>query len=287
MSMSRNSFRYFLYLGLIGCFLFILVFSLSKISAQTGDLKIVILNVGQGDALFIQTPSKFQILIDGGPGAGVLSELGRVMAPWDRSIDMLVATHPDQDHIGGLPDVVHAYRISRHVDSGFSDEKSLAQEYRKLLNEKEIEQFIVRSPERISLEDGVTLSFLNHWEEKDMDSNDSSLILRIDYGEASFLFTGDASSDIESRLINTEYEHLDVDVLKLGHHGSKTSTSELFLEATTPHMAIISAGKNNKYGHPSKEVVDRIRSYRIPSVCTCDVGRITFTSDGKRIFMRR
>ncbi len=285
--MNKAFIKYFLYIGCVGLLLLVCVLIVNKTSSQEGVLKVIALNVGQGDAIFIQTPSKFQILIDGGPGAGVLSELGRVMPPWDRSIDMLIATHPDSDHIGGLPDVLGAYRVGREIDSGFSDEKPLAKRYRELLNEKEIEQFSIRSPEDILLPDGVRVSFLNHWEEKDTDSNDSSVITRIDYGEASFLFTGDASSEIESRLINTVYKDLDVDVLKLGHHGSKTSSSELFLEATTPHMSIISAGKDNKYGHPHKEVMNRILKYHIPAVCTCDVGRVVFTSDGKRLFMRR
>lgn len=248
----------------------------------------VFLDVGQGDAVFIETPSHRQILVDAGVGAGILAELGRVMYPWDRTIDMVIATHPDNDHIGGIPDVLDHYRVARMIDNGFGPEgKHITEIYHEKIGyESDVEHQISQVPQRLDLGDGVILTFLHTIIDDIADSNERSLLMRLEYGEASFLLTGDAGTSIENYLIEEQYEYLDVDVLKLGHHGSNTSTSDVFLQATTPNIAVISAGRNNSYGHPHEAVLRRLDKYDIESVCTCEEGRITFQTDGVELVMK-
>ncbi len=279
--------RLFVYVPLVLCLVVIVFIVYSFWEQQTGPLKVSFLDVGQGDAIFIQTPSKKQILIDSGIGAQVLSELGQVMMPWDRTLDMVIATHPDKDHIGGFPDIFQNYTVASVVDTGFDTDKDIARMYRSAVLEEGSKYVQVNYPETVALDDGVTLYFLRSVPFEELNTNEGSLAIRLDYGETSFLFTGDAGIGVEFDLIKNQYQQLDVDVLKLGHHGSKTSSSELFLRATTPNMAVISAGINNSYGHPSKEVVDRLDFFNIPRVCTCDEGRITFISDGSVLNMKK
>ena len=254
---------------------------------KESPLKVIFLDVGQGDAIFIQTPSKKQILIDSGPGPQILSELGQVMLPWDRTIDMVIATHPDKDHIGGFPDVFDQYAISSVIDNGFNADKEIADDYESGVNDEHTQHITINHPDAITLDDGVKLSFLRSIHDDIINENDGSIALRLDYGVSSFLFTGDAGVAVEFDLVKNQYDQLDVDVLKLGHHGSKTSSSELFLNATTPNMTVISAGLNNSYGHPHKEVMERLDFLKIPSMCTCSEGRITFMSDGEVLEMRK
>src|SRR3989338_123171 len=280
---------------LFACILIIVwrVMSHKLVNVSESVLKVVFLDVGQGDSIFIETPSHIQILIDAGAGSKILEELGTVMKPWDRSIDIIIATHPDKDHIGGLPDVLENYEIQTIIDNGFDADKQIVKHY---LNNVEIEvktenakHIIHRMTSVTDFSDGVELSFLQSLGENDkeiINSNDGSLIVRVEYGESSFLFTGDASSDVEELLISNNPTLIDVDVLKLGHHGSKTSSSQHFLDTVTPTMAVISAGINNSYHHPHPSVLSMLKSKNIPYLCTCDHGRITFISDGTSIFLR-
>jgi competence protein ComEC len=201
------------------------------------------------------------------------------MMPWDRSIDTIIATHPDKDHIGGFPDVLEHYVVKNVIDNGFSTEKSLAREYRSLVDDEGSQYMQMITPEKIELDDGVVLNFIRDYGKSqfDLDSNDGSIALRIDYQGYSFFMMGDAESDVEESVLrDVDPELLNVDILKLGHHGSKTSSTEEFLRATSPNIAVISAGLNNSYGHPHKEVTDRLDMLNIPYVCTCERGRISF-----------
>ncbi len=258
--------------------------------AESNLLKVHFLDVGQGDAIFIEAPNGKQVLIDGGrPDNKVLAELAEIMPIGDRTIDIVVATHPDADHVGGLTEVLKRYKtklllISQEGDTSIA--KALLDEYRDL----EISGFYARQGMRFLLdaEHGIVADIL--FPDRDVrgwEANAGSIIMRLTYGEQSFLFTGDAEAGVEGALVKAIPGLIDVDVLKLGHHGSKTSSSEIFLKAVTPEIAIISAGKNNSYGHPAPEVMARLKKFSIPSLSTQDQGTITFVTDGTRLSLKK
>lgn len=272
--------------------------------ADTGLLKVSFLDIGQGDSIFITTPNGTQVLIDGGAGSKVLEELGRVMPFWDRSIDMIVATHPDSDHVGGLIEVLNTYEVESILepDSGEvrADEKggaALAFEVaQRAEQEKGAKALIARRGQVYVLDEGdenpgdeVTLSIL--WPDRELnaevESNSISIVARLDYGETSFLLTGDAPAAVETYLLGLEdgQSWLEADVLKVGHHGSKTSTSKAFVQAVSPQYAVIQVGESNSYGHPHAEVIENLRDVEV--LRTDTDGRVSFTSNGKDLILRK
>lgn len=260
--------------------LIMLVVGIWLVGNAPGKFKVVFLDVGQGDAIFIQTPDRYQVLVDTGIGKSVVSELGSVMRPWDRSLDLVVITHPDADHYGALADVFGQYAVDRVIDNGFYFHPDFA-DYRDLIETEGSAHTRPVDGHTIRTTDDTLFTFISvpAYGTHD-DKNEDSIIMRIDHDDASFLLTGDAGIEIEQQLAFGVPELLDVDVLKLGHHGSKTSTSELFLRMTTPSMAVVSAGEDNRYGHPHTSVTDLLEKHDIPVVCTCE-GRVGFVWDEK------
>jgi competence protein ComEC len=253
---------------------------------KPGNLKVSFLDVGQGDAIFIETPSHRQVLIDGGKNRKVVSELGKQMAFGDRSIDVIIATHPDADHIGGLPEVFSSYKVGLYVEPGAESENSIDDLLRERVAKEGIETLFARGGETIDFGDGAKLmiifpnSDVTGWE-----TNDASIVARLIYGDRSFLFTGDAGIRTENILMSLAPELMDVDVLKAGHHGSRTSTSLSFAQAASPTYAVISAGKDNTYGHPHKEVLDILKKVGAEIKSTAESGTIIFASDGQSLEM--
>jgi competence protein ComEC len=245
-------------------------------------LEVVMLDVGQGDAFFIEAPSGTQVLIDGGRGTAVLRALSEVMPFWDRTIDVVVATHPDADHIGGLVDVLERFKVGHILESSVKNDSSTFSAYERA---REAESAVMVAPSRgtrIKIDDSVVLTVLSQEVVATSDTNEASIILRLDYGQTSFLFTGDASKEVERELLQF-HELLDVDVLKVGHHGSDTSTSTEFISATSPEFALISAGRDNSYGHPDDEVLDRLKSANVRIFRTDAHGTVRLVSDGQSI----
>lgn len=246
-------------------------------------LAVSFLDVGQGDSILIEGPTGIQVLVDGGKDRSVLRELPRVMHPLDRSIDAVVATHPDADHIGGLPDVLARYRVSTLVASGREGDSS---EYERIedasAREPNAVRVLAREGMRIHLGGGAYADILHPEDNvaKLKGTNDASVAMRLVYGETEFMLTGDAPSWVEDRLVEAYGSRLRSDVLKAGHHGSKTSTSAVFLDAVDPSIVVVSAGKDNSYGHPHGEVVDRVLASNAALRSTADAGTITFVSDG-------
>ncbi len=276
----------------------ILIFSLFIIASSLwyklslGDsngsyMKVVFLDVGQGDAVYIEAPNGKQVLIDGGPNASLISSLSGVMPFADRSIDMIIATHPDMDHIGGFPVLLDNYKVSNIIENGGTSTSEVYAELEEKILKNNVNKIIAKRGMHIVLDDkkNIYLDILfPDRDAKDLESNDGSIVGKLVYGENSFLFTGDASLYTENQIEwNEKDTTLDSDVLKLGHHGAKTSSSLLWLEKVTPEVAIISAGKNNKYGHPSEEVIDRLDTLKIPYLNTANIGNIIFKSDGKKL----
>jgi len=249
-------------------------------------LTVSFLDVGQGDAILIEGPTGIQMLVDGGKDRSVLRELARVIGPLDRSIDMVVETHPDADHIGGLPGVFALYNVSyfltpdRMNDTSFSE--GLAAAVASETGQKEI---VARQGMRIHLGDGAYADVL--FPEGDVaklrDTNDASVIMRVVYGETEFLLTGDAPAWVEDRIVSAYGTALESDVLKAGHHGSRTSTGDNFLTAVDPAVVVVSAGTDNSYGHPHPDVLERVTVSGASVFSTAEEGTITFVSDGLTI----
>jgi len=245
-------------------------------------LNVYFLNVGQGDAIFIDSPQHTRVLVDGGKNRKVLTELGKILPFADKRIDVVIATHPDADHIGGLPEVVSRYKVGMFMEPGVKSLNSIDDELHRRLDEKNTAKLIARRGMTINLGGGAKLQILfptqdvSNWE-----TNRASVVGRLTYGDRKFLLTGDSPIPIEKVLISLDEKMLDVDVLKAGHHGSRTSTSLEFAEAVSPDYAVISAGKDNSYGHPHQEVLDILEKVGSKILSTAERGTIKFETNGK------
>lgn len=253
-----------------------------------GDLlKVYFLDIGQGDSILIETPSRNHLLLDGGPNKKVLTELGRILPFGNKTIDVMIESHPDKDHIGGLPEVVSRYDVGIFLEPGVESENSIDDELHSRLQAKNIPQILARRGMVINFGDGVKLKILfpnqdvSRWE-----TNDASIVAKLEYGENSFLLTGDSTIKVENILLKLDPKVLDSDVLKAGHHGSRTSTSLTYAEAVSPDYAVISAGKDNTYGHPHQEVLEILNKVSAQIVSTIDLGTIKFETDGKTLELK-
>jgi competence protein ComEC len=266
----------------------IVVFDLAK----PQFLEVIFFDVGQGDAIFIETPQRHQFLIDGGPSSAILEKLGKEMLFWDRSIDLVILTHPEKDHLIGLIEVLKRYKIENILWTGVLRDIPEFKEWQKLIKEEKAKVKIAQAGQKIifsSRSDFVDkyVDILHPFENLDgqefKNSNNTSIISKLNFNEISFLFTGDAYESVEKKLLEKETE-LRSDVLKVGHHGSKTSTCEEFLEIVSPEIAIIQVGEN-KYGHPHPEVLERLKKFGTKILRTDEDGDIKIISDGEKILM--
>ncbi|PIR68526.1 hypothetical protein COU49_00595 [Candidatus Nomurabacteria bacterium CG10_big_fil_rev_8_21_14_0_10_35_16] len=245
------------------------------------QLTFAMLDVGQGDALFIESSSGTQVLIDVGPPRKIIGELSRLMSPLDRYIDAVIITNPDQDHIGGFTDVLEIYKIGKIFESGTINNSKI---YQNLLTEagnKNIPRFLAKKGMKLHLGDGAVIDILfPDRDVSDWTPNDGSIIARLTYGDTSIMLTGDSTIKTEKIILaNNPSENLASDILKVGHHGSRTSTSNSFLKAVSPKYALISNGKNNKYGHPHQEIVDTLEQFGAKILRTDLLGTIVFFCD--------
>lgn len=258
-----------------------------------GMLSVTFLDVGQGDAIFIESPTGMQMLIDGGPDAAVLRRLSEGMRFFDRSIDIVLATHADKDHIGGLADVLERYEVAEIVMTENRGESAAAETFFERADAEHARIVYARRGMQYDLGGGTVLTVL--FPDRDpslLESNTSSIVARLVYGDVEFLFTGDSPQAIEEHLVMLDRgapsaswrSELRSDILKAGHHGSRTSTSELFLDAVRPKYAVISAGKDNTYGHPHKEVLAVLAEIGAEIKNTAEEGSITFVSDGRELW---
>jgi competence protein ComEC len=251
------------------------------------ELTVSFLDVGQGDSIFIESPSGGQLLIDGGPDRSVLRELGKQMKWYDRHIDVVIATHPDTDHVAGLFDVLKRYDVDYIFRPGIKHDAQAAQSLLKEIANEDAEEFLARRGQRIDLGDDVRLEILfPDRDVSDVETNTGSIVARLIYGETSFLFTGDSPQAIEKYLASIDGKNLKSDVLKVGHHGSKTSSATDFLGFVSPKYGVLSRGCDNRYGHPHQEVLDELERFEIEVADTCEDGTITYVSDGQNIHIK-
>jgi len=247
-------------------------------------------DVGQGDAIFIVSPQRHQVLIDGGPGPAILEKLAIEMPFYDRSLDLIVLTHPERDHISGLIEVLKRYEVENILWTGVVRNNSEYEEWIELIREEKAKIFIAKFGQKIIcpgshpeekrgyMEILHPLENLEGQEFKN-NSNDTSIVVKLVFNKDTFLFTGDISSKIERDLKLANLQ-LKTDILKVAHHGSKYSSSDYFLESALPEIAVIQVGKNS-YGHPTEEVLRRLEKFAIKILRTDLDGDIKIVSDGK------
>lgn len=255
-----------------------------------GLLTVSFLNIGQGDSILIESPTGTTALIDGGPTAGVLREIGKVLPWYDRSIDLIIPTHPDSDHISGLIDVLERYRVGYIVQSSVLGTTAT---WRTLENsiaadtKKGTRLVTATRGQIIDLGGGAYLEVLSPDRRvPNLETNMGCVITRLVYGSTSFMLDCDAPQAMENYLVSLDGPDLHADVLKAGHHGSRTSSSPLFVGYVDPQYAVYSRGCNNIYGMPHAETVATFKAFNIPTLDTCTRGTITFTSDGKKVSLK-
>ncbi len=242
-------------------------------------LQVAFFDVGQGDAILISQGSR-QILIDGGPsGQKLMEKLGEYVPFWDREIEAIISTHPDADHISGLVDAMKNYTVDQAIESGAKSEAQVFGAYEKIIKEKNIEKQIAARGMKIKISGGAELEIFHP--ESSMkniaqkDTNEASVTAKLSFGENSFLFTGDLPVTVENQLMNDNLP-LFANVLKISHHGSKSATSAQFLDLVHPQEAIISVGKNNRYGHPAAETLGRLNNKNIKILRTDESGDVVY-----------
>ena len=252
-------------------------------------LEVTFFDVGQGDAVFITTPKGHQILIDGGPDSIILEKLANEMPFWDGTIDLIVLTHPHADHLKGLIDVLERYKVENIIWTGINYDSQLYQQWQRMIEKEGTEIHIAKAGQRIISSNAILeilhpLESLEGLEIKNLDN--TSVSVKLIFRENSFLFTGDAYQEIELDLMEKLQEKLKSDVLKVGHHGSRTSSAREFIEQVLPETAVISVGRDNKYGHPHQEVLDAFDKYGITVLRTDQTGDIKIFSDGENLTIK-
>jgi competence protein ComEC len=241
--------------------------------------KVVFLDVGQGDAILFQSGSK-QVLVDGGPGMDVLRRLGEEMPWFDRRIEVVVLTHPQSDHMEGLLHVIERYDVGMVLLPRVMSSTQMQKVWLEKIIEKDIPYRFAWSGQELLVGD-LKLSVLNPFDVEEAEVatranvNNASVVMRADFKEMSFLLTGDMEKRVEKLVIEeVDNEVLDTDVLKVGHHGSKSSSREELIEVVSPQLAVISVGGDNKYGHPHEDVLNRLVD--IPVMRTDEIGSVRF-----------
>ncbi len=257
-------------------FVFFLYLS-SQIYLDAKPLEVIFFDVGQGDSILIQKGMR-QILIDGGPsGKTELAKLGQYIPYSDREIELVIATHPDRDHIAGLIDAAQNYKIDRVLLTGAEKDTQIYKEWKDVLSYNKTETLEVSKGTEVKF-DGVNMEIIHPQTKVKAsvgDANNSSIVARLDWGDSSFLFTGDIESGAEKEILESGV-NVDVDVLKIAHHGSKHSSSDAFLNAVSPKEAVISVSANNSYGHPTEEVLDALQKRNIQILRTDEKGDIIY-----------
>lgn len=251
------------------------------------DLAVYFFDVGQGDAILIRTPVGHNIVIDGGPDNGVVYRLGHYLPFYSRTIDLLILTHPDSDHLTGLNEVLTRYQVKNILVTGNSFYSATYDQWLELIAQKNINVLIAGRINYITLGNNLNLEVLypitSLFGKEIKEINSASVVARLVYGQTSFLFTGDATKEVETEIVDY-YHNLQSTVLKIGHHGSDTSSGAEFLAEVDPALAVISVGQDNKFGHPKPAVINRLNQAGILTVLTSQLGDIMIFSNGSQIW---
>ena len=262
-----------------------------NLSLPDGELRVTFLDVGQGDAIYVQGPGGEQVLIDGGPDPlPVLRALGERMPFWDRSLDLVVLSHADADHLGGLPEVLRRYRVAAVLDNPFFRDSPGWREWQAVLREKDVTVLQAQEGQVVKLGKELVLRVLHPPEPPlggtGADANNNATVLQLRYGDATFLLTGDVELAAELSMMSQGLE-LESTVLKVAHHGSRSSTGTEFLERVNPWLAVITAGQGNRFAHPTTEVMGRLVGSMGQEMVflTCRHGSVEVATDGRRLWV--
>lgn len=265
-------------LALIG----ILVWTADWQKPVNGKFVVNILNVGQGDATYLQFPNGEDALIDGGPGKRVLEELGAVMPYWDKEINLLIITHNHADHIEGLLEVLKRYKVDEVWLSGAIHTSHEYIQLLQIIKDKKIPSKIVMAGD-VGKYDEVEVKVIypmEKWQgQTPGDQHEATVVTRWLYGKFSVLGTGDLGLEHINQLVNSG-EYITSTILKVPHHGSATGLNKEFLEMVAPKVAVISVGRNNRYGHPSQSAINLLKNFGVKIYRTDEDGRIRIKSDG-------
>jgi competence protein ComEC len=260
----------------------------TALSRDDAPLSVTFLDVGQGDAALIEGPGGQRILVDGGPSAAAVRDaLGRNLPFYDRRIDLVVLTHPQADHMAGLPAVLDRYDVGGVMTTRFANKTDLYHDWTAFLATSRLPVVTATRGQSIDLADGARLTVLNPTSSTRLtgpeELNDTSIVLRLTMGKVSYLLTADISDATEAALISRGTD-LRSTVLKVPHHGSKTSTSPAFLRRVDPIIDVVSAGEDNPFGHPAPEVLSRLEGDAV--FRTDEDGDITVSTDGERVWVQ-
>lgn len=286
---NLRKFGQWYFLGLVALAAIFIWSQIFLVEARRGRLFLRVFDVGQGDAVFIEAVSGNQVLVDGGPDNAILTKLSEVLPWWDRSLDLLILTHPHADHLDGLIEVLRRYDVGMVLESGVNHSIAEYALWHRELAARRIPVFIARRGQIVRLGDNAAITILaplrSFAGESPKNIHDATIVAQLSFASSTALLMGDAETALERELIRQGVV-LPIEVLKVGHHGSKTSTSDELLRASQPRFAVISAGRKNRYGHPTQEVLDRLQHFGIATYRTDQDGDILFMSDG-RTFVRR
>lgn len=253
---------------------------------KPGKLTVAFLDVGQGDAIYIESPTGIQLVVDGGPNRAILGELASLMPFFDRTIDAIVVTNPDLDHFGGFIDVLARYRVLAFIDPGVEKNSGAWEELQRAVMKEGADTIVARRGHIIDIGGGATIEIL--FPDRDVsgvEPNTGSIVMRLRYSDTSVLLMGDSVKSVEEYIVSLDGSRLKSDILKIGHHGSRTSTGLALLAAALPAVAVISAGADNRYGHPHREVLDTLAQFKVETLLTAHEKTVIFKSDG-RSFVR-
>ncbi|MGO5074994.1 ComEC/Rec2 family competence protein [Clostridium sporogenes] len=250
-------------------------------SNKSNELKVHYIDVGQGDSILVQTKDK-NILIDSGTRKSSDNLINYFKKQHIKKLDYVIATHPHEDHIGGMPKVIDEFEIGNFYAPKKTANTKIFKDMILQLKKKNLKINVAKKGISLDLANDISLDFLAPVKDNYENTNDYSAVIKITHGNTKFLFTGDAEKTSERDILNSNVD-LSSNVLKVGHHGSHSSSSKEFLDKVNPKMAIISCGKNNDYGHPHKETMKELKKRNIEVYRTDIDGNILLTSDGENI----
>lgn len=267
--------KYFIY-GLIAVSV-----GLAVLLSELPDDKfhIYFLDVGQGDSIFIKTPDNHQILIDGGPGNTVIERLGEVMPYFDKSLDLVVLTHPHADHVDGLVEVLKRYKVENVLITGVADDYAGYTEFLGEIMDMKIPAHIAKADEDFLFKNvmlDVVYPLKSIAGEGFENLNNSSIGIRVLYKNHSIMLSGDLEAGAEKEIVDSG-ENIKADIFKAGHHGSKTANSSPYLAKIKPSTVVIQCGKDNSFGHPHKEAMERFSEESVEKIFRNDLdGTVEF-----------
>lgn len=274
--MRTTIWRLIMVIALLGLIVFVARSAQHRAEESRDNLRAWFFDVGQGDSILLDTPDQRQILIDGGPNSSILRELSRALPLDDKEIDLVISTHNDSDHLAGLNEVLKHYKIGKIWLTGAINPTQTFQKFVGLIKEKSISTETVKAGTKVTYGQlaGIVISpfddFLGIQPSK---QNETSIVTFWQFGSQTILLTADIDQNQEQELLSRNVLR-PVDILKVTHHGSRTSSSETFLQAVKPKIAIIQVGAKNRYGHPTSVILDRLKSLSIPILRTDQNGTV-------------